>query len=298
MKKQWVFVFFFFLSLAAGGQTDTARLRDTTELPDSLAAAVADTVPPKPAYSFLLDSAIYNRQPYFSFTNPTQRLVTEKSWEDKDGFFYITIALLIYFALVRNGFSRYVKDLFGLFFRTSVKQRQIKEQLMQAPLPSLLLNILFFLSGGLFINLILQYLELSTGFNFWLLLLYCVVGLALVYIVKFITLKVCGWLFRLSDATDIYTFIVFTANKIIGIALLPFLILLSFSEGVVQQAGFIIGVMVVSGLFIYRYFLSYLSVNRQIKINFFHFFLYLLAFEIIPLLLINKVLLQFLGENS
>ncbi|MGV3657399.1 MAG: hypothetical protein ACO1NX_05575, partial [Chitinophagaceae bacterium] len=149
MKKRWVFLFLHFLSVAAGAQGDTARLRDTTVLPDSMAATAVDTVPPKPAYSFLLDSAIYNRQPYFSFTNPTQRLVTEKSWEDKDGFFYITIALLIYFALVRNGFRRYVKDLFGIFFRTSLKQRQIKEQLMQAPLPSLLLNILFFLSGGL-----------------------------------------------------------------------------------------------------------------------------------------------------
>jgi hypothetical protein len=297
MKKQWVFIFLLFLAAAAGAQTDTARLRDTTVLADSLVKAI-DTVPAKPTYSFLLDSSIYNRQPYFSFTNATQRMVTVKSWEDKDAFFYITIALLIYFALVRNGFGRYTKDLFGLFFRTSLKQRQVKEQLMQVPLPSLLLNILFFLSGGLFIKLVLQYLGLGTGYNFWLLLLYCIAGLALVYIVKFITLKICGWLFRLSDAIDIYTFIVFTANKVIGIVLLPFLILLSFSTGVVQQAAFIISLLMVGALFIYRYFLSYLSVNRQVKINFFHFFLYLLAFEIIPLLLINKVLLQYLGENS
>ena len=297
MKKQWVLFFSFLLCLAAGAQTDTAALRDTTVVQDTL-AQIRDTVAPKPAYSIFLDSNIYARQPYFSFTNAEQRIVTAKTWEDKDAFFYITIALLIYFALVRNGFNRYTKDLFGLFFRTSLKQRQIKEQLMQAPLPSLLFNILFFLSGGLFINLILRYLGLGQNFNFWLLLLYCIAGLALVYIVKFITLKICGWLFRLSDAIDIYTFIVFTANKIIGIALLPFLILLSFSDGVVQQTAFILGLLLVGALFIYRYFLSYLSVNRQIKINFFHFFLYLLAFEIVPLLLINKVLLQYLGENS
>lgn len=297
MKKQWVLIFFIFCCVAAGAQGDTAILRDTAVLQDTL-AQIADTVPPKPAYSIFLDTNLYARQPYFSFTDGEQRIVTAKTWEDKDAFFYITIALLIYFALVRNGFTRYTKDLFGLFFRTSVKQRQIKEQLMQAPLPSLLLNILFFLSGGLFINLILRYLGLGGHFNFWLLLLYCIAGLALVYIVKFITLKICGWLFRMSDAIDVYTFIVFTANKIIGIALLPFLILLSFSDGVVQQTAFILGLILVGALFIYRYFLSYLSVNRQIKINFFHFFLYLLAFEIVPLLLINKVLLQYLGENS
>ena len=297
MKKQWAFILLLFLCMTAGAQTGTATRRDTTALRDSL-QRVRDSVAALPVYSFLQDTNIYARQPYFSFTGAVHRMVTKKTWEDKDAFFYITIALLIYFALVRNGFRRYTKDLFALFFRTTLKQRQVKEQLMQVPLPSLLLNILFFLSGGLFINLVLRYLGLGAGFNFWLLLLYCIAGLALVYIVKFIVLKLCGWLFRLSDAIDIYTFIVFTANKIIGIVLLPFLILLSFSDGVVQQAAFIISLLLVGALFIYRYFLSYLSVNRQVRLNFFHFFLYLLAFEIVPLLLINKVLLQYLGENS
>jgi hypothetical protein len=169
---------------------------------------------------------------------------------------------------------------------------------MQAPLPSLLLNILFFMCGGLFINLLLQYKGLGTHFNFWLLMLYCMAGLAIVYIVKFLTLKISGWLFKLSYATDVYTFIVFTTNKIMGIALLPFIILLSFTSGTLLQTAVICSLILVGGLFLYRYFLSYVSLNRQVKINLFHFLLYLLAFEIVPLLLINKVLLQVLGENS
>jgi hypothetical protein len=35
-----------------------------------------------------------------------------------------------------------------------------------------------------------------------------------------------------------------------------------------------------------------------VRISLFHFFLYLCAFEIIPLLLINKLLFRFLGETS
>lgn len=305
MKKQWLLFFFLLAAFAAAAQVDTgARLRDTTVLRDTARIRAdtvqnrLDTILPKPTYSFLLDSHIYNRQPYFSFTNGVKRVAAVRQWEGKEAFFYAIVALLIYFALVRNGFRRYTQDLFGLFFRTSLRQRQVKEQLMQVPLPSLLLNILFFMSGGLFINLLIHYFGLGTPFNFWLLLLYCIAGLALVYIIKLVTLKICGWVFRLSDAIDTYTFIVFTANKIIGIALLPFLILLSFSSGTVQQAAFVLSLLVVGGLFVYRYFLSYLSVHRQVKINFFHFLLYLLAFEIVPLLLINKVLFQFLRDNA
>lgn len=298
MKKRWLLFFFLFCCMGAGAQGDTAtRLADTTALRDTILQAI-DTPALKPTYSFLLDSHIYNRQPLFSFTNATKRMVTEKEWQGKEPFFYATVLLLIFFALVRNGFRRYTQDLFGLFFRTSLKQRQIKEHLMQAPLPSLLLNILFFMSGGLFINLLLQYKGLGTSFNFWLLMLYCMAGLAIVYIVKFLTLKISGWLFKLSYATDVYTFIVFTTNKIMGIALLPFIILLSFTSGTLLQTAVIFSLLLVGGLFLYRYFLSYVTLNRQVKINIFHFLLYLLAFEIVPLLLINKVLLQVLGENS
>jgi hypothetical protein len=46
---------------------------------------------------------------------------------------------------------------------------------------------------------------------------------------------------------------------------------------------------------VYRYFLSYVTIHRQIRINFLHFIIYLAAFEIAPLLLINKLLLTILG---
>jgi hypothetical protein len=38
-------------------------------------------------------------------------------------------------------------------------------------LPSLLLNILFFVTGALFINLLLTHYGLGRSFNFWLLFL-------------------------------------------------------------------------------------------------------------------------------
>ena len=97
---------------------------------------------------------------------------------------------------------------------------------------------------------------------------------------------------------DAYIFIVFTTNKIIGIALLPFLVLLAFTYGFVNETAMNLSIVVVAALFAYRYFLSYISIRRQVSISFLHFLLYLCAFEVIPLLLINKLLFRFLGETS
>jgi hypothetical protein len=98
-----------------------------------------------------------------------------------------------------------------------------------------------------------------------------------------------------SEASDGYIFIVFTTNKILGIALLPFIIVLAFTNGPITRAALTLGVGTLIGLLVYRYFLSYVTIHRQIRINFLHFIIYLAAFEIAPLLLINKLLLTILG---
>ena len=79
--------------------------------------------------------------------------------------------------------------------------------------------------------------------------------------------------------------------------LIPFIVLLAFSFGDVKQAVVTLSIAVIIGLLVYRFFLSYTSIKTKIRISFFHFIIYLLAFEIAPLLLINKLLFRFLGET-
>ena len=285
---------------------DTARRTVRTQrqvLQNPAPVAVTRNLPPfrVPDSTYLAqvnaDSAVLSAHPYFRFTNPVRYSITIRKWEGKETIFYAIIALLLFFALIRNGFTRYISDLFKIFFRTTVKQRQIKEQLVQSPLPSLLLNIFFLLSGGMFLALLLHYYKLGLDYNFWELFFYCVTGLLAVYGVKFISLKLLGWVFQVSDSIDAYIFVVFTTNKVIGMALVPFLVILGFTQGLVNQSAMTLSIIVVLGLFAYRFFLSYSTLHRQVRISIFHFFLYLCAFEIAPLLLINKLLFRFLGET-
>jgi hypothetical protein len=113
------------------------------------------------------------------------------------------------------------------------------------------------------------------------------------YSVKYFSLKITGWVFNMKEATDSYVFIVFVINKIIGIYLLPFLVLLAFAEDGLKTIAFTISWLGVVGLLAYRFILTYITVRNQIKVNPFHFFVYLLAFEVVPLLLIYKLLLVF-----
>jgi hypothetical protein len=209
----------------------------------------------------------------------------------KEVIFYYLIFLFLLFGLLRQVFAKYFYDLFRVFFKTTLKLKQTQDLLLQSPLPSVVMNSYFILTTGLYVNFLLQYFHLSVAENFWMQYLYCSGALAAIYFVKYAGLKITGWLFNVSNATDSYIFIVFIINKMLGIFLLPFLLLLAFSLPAVSESVMIISWIGIGMLLLYRFILSYGAVRKEVKLNSFHFILYILAFEIVPLLLIYKLLL-------
>jgi hypothetical protein len=265
-------------SIASILQIDSVRIKDSLRMSDSLRViqGTADS----------LQKKLSETKASQSLKEGEKKIFTGKEW-----LFYYLVFLLILFGLLRRAFAKYFYDLFRVFFKTTLKQRQTQEQLLQSPLPSVFMNTFFILSAGLYVNFLLQHFQLLIVDNFWLQYLYCAAGLASIYIVKFIGLKITGWLFNVANATDAYIFIVFIINKMLGIFLLPFLLLLAFSTGPLYSAAIIISWFGIGLLLIYRFILSYGAIRKEVNLNSFHFILYILGFEVVPLLLIYKLLL-------
>jgi Domain of unknown function (DUF4271) len=321
LKKSFCFLLVcFLLTRIAGAQSvDSIILpardslgQDTLIQKDSLPVIVStDPVSKRPATNEAwemktggsvqsLSQQILAHHPYFGFASPPRQPKEGelKNFQGKEWLFYLVVLLLILYGLLRRLFPKYFSDLFRLFFRTTIKQRQIKEQLMQTPLPSLLLNGFFIISGALYLSFVLQHFELNPLNNFWILVLYCCAGLSLIYFIKFLGLKVSGWLFNMEEAAHSYIFIVFVVNKMIGILLLPFLVIIALTTGDIYSISFTLSWCLIGGLLIYRFILTYSAIRNQVKVNPFHFFLYLCAFEIAPLLLIYKGLLLFFSLTT
>jgi hypothetical protein len=183
--------------------------------------------------------------------------------------------------------------MFTLFFRATLRQQQLREQLLQAPLPALLMNVFFVVSLATYCTFLAIHFKMPFAGNFWTTLLYAIILIACIYFVKFIFLNIVGWIFGISNVTDTYIFIVFLINKMIGIFLLPVIALLAFPSPTLLPVTLTISYILIGGMLFYRFIISYRPVRSEIKVNRFHFFLYLCAFEIAPLLLIYKVLLTF-----
>lgn len=216
---------------------------------------------------------------------------------NKDELFYILCGTLFFLGILRVGFPKYFQDLFNVFWRSAFRQKQIRDQLQQAGMTSLLFNIFFVFSTALFSYLVIDYVTDSLT-NPWLLFALCFFSIALIYCGKYFILKLMGWIFGQQPAADSYIFIVFLVNKILSILLIPLMVILAFGEPPFQQVAFTIAVVLLGFLLIYRFLLSFSGLRNELRISWLHLFLYVCGFEIIPVLLIYKLLLHLFGRSS
>jgi hypothetical protein len=289
---------------------DSIRLRDSLFARDSVLArdiqkaridsgvviqqAVRQVIVKKPIdsiYLKILDNPFFRTK-----AEPVFLVIDEKQRTTKDELFYLMAGLLIFLAFIKLVFARFFTNLFRLFFQPSFRQKQTREQMQQNNLPSLLLNLLFVFSAGAYISFLLRYYHFA-DYSFWQLFSYSVAALALIYIGKFIFLNFAGWVFNVKEATDAYIFAVYLINKILAVILIPFTLVIAFSAPEIINICITISILIIILLFIYRYLVSYSPISRDVKVSPLHFFFYICAFEIMPLLLIYKTLLIYLNNS-
>lgn len=228
---------------------------------------------------------------------PVSLAVQFKKVKSKDTIFYLIAGMVLLLAFFKYFFNRYFANLFRVFFNTSLRQSQLTDQLLQAKLPSLLFNLFFIVSGGLYVYILLVHYQFITEDKKWIMIFSSVGILGLIYLIKYCTLKFTGWVTGLKEVTNTYIFVTFLINKIIGIFLVPFIVILSFSDNDVVRIAAIVSLMSIGVFLLLRFFRSYGLLQNQLKISRFHFILYITGIELLPLLLIYKGLMVFLSKN-
>lgn len=209
----------------------------------------------------------------------------------EDGQFYMLIGLLLFTGIVRALFPKYFNTLLQSFFQSSQRQRYVKEHMAQDIYPSFLLNLGFIFSGGLLLAVFVRNDDFFQYTFFPLIWLYACAALAVVYIAKSFFITLFGWAFDAQEATGNYRFIVFLVNKVAGLCFIPLLLILLYSTGDGYQTAATLSLVIIAALLLYRYIVSLGLVGKKLKIHPLHFFLYLCAVEILPLLITYKVLL-------
>ncbi len=313
MQIRYLFVLVAFLSasllmgsiLMAQKNLDTTRMQDTSSMTSSIDSVYVDSVKrASDSLSMLakkkavIDTTSYQKlmtHPYLPMqTRPSFRINELRIAPNLDGRFYLLIGMLFYLAFIKVTFPKYFSSLFQLIFQSPVRQKQTREQLQQNNLAALFSNILFILNASIFVSL-LAVKNAWVDFSLYTCIAYSAALFAGLYVFKFLFLWFSSWLFGQTEAIGNYSFIVFLANKVMGVFLIPAILLLAFSPISVQDFAYNIALIVISILFVYRYLISFSIVRTSLKVSAFHFFLYLCTCEVLPMFVLYKLTMDFIS---
>jgi len=277
--KQFLFFVFFSLLTVYG---ITAQVADYSVMASKPVHSLNDLL----NKNFLLDA----------YSKPVANFQQVRKIVSKDLIFYILLGLFFYLAVLRAAFPRYFGNLVRVFFNTSLRQSQLTDQLLQARLPALCINIFFACIGGVFLYLILNKFGIYS-YNNWKVLLYTIPAIALVYLGKYFILLFTGWLTGFKQEVGTYIFIVFLFNKILSLFLLPLAVVIAFAETSIAQIALVISFIVIGLWLLLRFYRSYSLLQHRLKVSSFHFFLYVIGIEILPILLIYKAAMLIMLKN-
>jgi len=245
-------------------------------------------------YRRISDELLSNNR-FINVKDPPLYLMEDaREAKGKEFLFYTLCLIILILGLFRTFYNHYFNNLFRVFFNTSLRQTQLTDQLMQAKLPSFILNIFFVLTAGLYIWLLFMHFHPPRLISRKLLLPFCILGVGALYFLKFCILKFMGWISDIRPVTDNYIFVIFLVNKITGILLVPFIIVLAFSMPQWISAVATVSLLVLGLFFLSRYVKSYGVIERKIPLNPLHFMIYIVGAEILPLAVIYKVAVDYL----
>ena len=216
------------------------------------------------------------------------------SLPDKDFLFYLIVAILLLYGFINTIYPQYFPKLFSQFNQSTTRMMQNRDQLLQNSFASLTLNVCFILSFSLMASLLIFNNHLLP-ISFWQGYLYIALFFTSLYLGKYICLEMAGAIFNTRELVKSYVFVVFMVNKVLGFLLVPFVLILAFAKPMYYTAAIYGAAGVSVSLMLYRYLFSITSVRNKLHLSSFHFFLYLCAFEILPLLILYKLVVQYFG---
>jgi hypothetical protein len=296
------FLFLILLSIAASSQklNDTVKnnLRDTLLISGDAKAradSVAATIHPEvKSYHSVLNDLLSTNKYVNVKDSPVYFIEGKKKMHGKEFVFYTLCTIVLILGLFKTFYTAYFNNLFRVFFNTSIRQTQLTDQLLQARLPSLFLNIFFAITTGYYIWILFRNYHPPRFINSQLLLPVCILGIGVLYFVKYCILKFMGWMSGMQQAAENYIFVIFLVNKIIGIILIPFIIFLALSSPSWVNYITIFSLLILGLFFLSRYIKTYGVLEYKFPLQPLHFIIYILALEIIPLFIIYKVAIDYL----
>lgn len=213
----------------------------------------------------------------------------QQSW-----LFYLFLSLLFFIAFIRVVYTREIIELFYIFKPISINQQLYRDSATGVRIASVWLNINFVLIISIYIYLLNSYFQLYTGNERFLLLL--IGGVSFLLIARYSLLKIIASLFPFKKEINFYHFNELQINRVTGILILPFAIVIAFSPSVISYYAVLLSIGILAAMLLFRYLRGFIIGGEYFARNKFHFLIYICTLEIAPIVILVKLLKEWVSN--
>ena len=224
----------------------------------------------------------------------TDKLDISTGFGSTDWMLGIIVFSLILFSWIRVGYNRFYQTAIQASYNFFTARRINEEVNVTRNWVFHIMNFLFYINIALFLSQFLEYYHFTIyKLQGILLFLTIFIAILVLYNVKSILFHLLDFLFLGKKAFFTYISTIFLYNKMIGIILLPIIALIPYVPKHITPWLFYAGTIIIIILYIFRIFRG-LQICFKNRLSIFYLILYLCALEILPTLILFKVISSYL----
>lgn len=125
-----------------------------------------------------------------------------------------------------------------------------------------------------------------------LIFIYALIGIIGIYLVRHVSLNLLGDIFSLTKNTQLYGFSIMIFNQFAGLVLIPLNFLLAFGPSGIKEIILWSTIIILCILLLLRTVRGIFIVSEYLTDRFFQIFIYLCAFEIAPMMVFVKTIMN------
>ena len=180
----------------------------------------------------------------------------------------------------------------GFYFNRSSSQLS-REDYSASNRMGVLLSLIFIFTISLFAGQVIDYYGIAVNVSKTVLYLLLSGGLVLMYLLKVVTIRLSGFIFKTGKEASDYIATLFLFINILALFMLPVVTCLAFVSQVPPYIFIYTGYAVIIGFLCIRLVRGMMIGFNSSRVSKFYLFLYLCTLEIVPFILLVKLFMLF-----
>jgi hypothetical protein len=208
---------------------------------------------------------------------------------NNDWIIVLLLIALVLFATVSRGWSKYLGNLFQSVVNYSTSNRMFREQNYSFQHASFRLDVYFYLVFSVFLYQLIHFFGIDYSFQNYQLYLLIFAGIWIFFTIKKFLYRFTGVIFENKGETSEFLFNLDNSIRVTGLIIFPVVAIISFSPFNSLAIPVYFGILIVSVVYFLLLFRGFVILLKK-QFSILYLFLYFCTLEILPLVLVYKIL--------